>query len=114
MKDSIPDNISSIVEDTEQFFEAKIELWTLKITDKVAAIISAIVSKFIFILIGVIVLVALNIAVALLIGKWLGQMYLGFLVIAGAYIFLGLILFLARKKLIENPVYSTVINLIMK
>lgn len=114
MKDSIPDNISSIVEDTERFLEAKIELWKLRITDKVAGIISAIISRFIFILIGVIVVVALNIATALLIGKWVGEMYLGFLIIAGAYLLLGLILFLARKKLIENPVYSMVINLIMK
>lgn len=114
MKESVSENITMLIEDTGRYIEAKTELWKLKAVDKSTKIAASLVSQLIVIFTAFIGIVALNTGIALLLGKWLGEAYYGFFIVAGFYFLLGLILYLARKSLIKTPFYNAVINKILK
>ena len=103
-----------LVDDAGRYIKAKTELWKLKAVDKTTEIATALISKLLFILIGFIAVIALNTGMALLIGKWLGEAYYGFFIVAGFYLLLGIVLYAARDSLIKKPFYKTVINKILK
>ncbi len=114
MKDSISENITMLIEDTERYIETKTELWKLKAVDKSTEMAASVVSQLIITLTAFIGIIALNTAIALLLGKWLGEAYYGFFIVAGFYFLLGLILYAARKSLIKTPFYNAVVNKILK
>ncbi|HTN08760.1 phage holin family protein [Agriterribacter sp.] len=114
MKETISENITTLVDDAGRYIEAKTELWKLKAVDKTTEIATALILKLLFILIGFIAVIALNTGIALLIGKWLGEAYYGFFIVAGFYLLLGLVVYAARDSLIKKPFYKTVINKILK
>ena len=114
MNETISENITMLVDDAGRYIEAKTELWKLKAADKTTEIATTIVSKLLFILIGIIVIIALNTGIALLIGKWLGEAYYGFFIVAGFYLLLGIVLYAAREKKKKKPFYTAIINKILK
>lgn len=114
MKDTISENIALLVDEAESYIEAKAELYKLKAADRITEISTTIIVKLLFVLIGLIVIVAVNIGIALLIGKWLGQSYYGFFIIAGFYLLLGIIMYFVKDKFIKKPLYTLVIKKILK
>lgn len=114
MKDTISENIALLVDEAESYIEAKAELYKLKAADRITEISTTIIVKLLFVLIGLIVIVAVNIGIALLIGKWMGQSYYGFFIIAGFYLLLGIIMYFLKDKFIKKPLYTLVIKKILK
>lgn len=114
MKDTISENIALLVDEAESYIEAKAELYKLKAADRITEISTTIIVKLLFVLIGLIVIVAVNIGIALLIGKWMGQSYYGFFIIAGFYLLLGIIMYFVKDKFIKKPLYTLVIKKILK
>ena len=114
MKESISENITALIDDTGRYIEAKTELWKLKAVDKSTEMASSLLSQLIIILTALIGIIALNTGIALVLGKWLGEAFYGFFIVAGFYFLLCLIMYLARKSLIKTPFYNAVINKILK
>ena len=114
MKESISENITTLIDDTGRYIQAKTELWKLKAVDKSTEMAASVVSQLIIILTAFIGIIALNTGIALLLGEWLGEVYYGFFIVAGFYLLLVLILYLARNSLIKTPFYNAVINKILK
>ena len=56
----------------------------------------------------------INIALSFYIGKLLGEMYLGFLIVSGIYLVLSIALFLYSNKLIKLPLTNLVIAKLLK
>lgn len=113
-EESISENIESLLNDTGKYIEAKTDLWKLKAADKLSENVSSLASQVIFLFIVSIVIVSLNVGLALMIGKWMGELYYGFFVMAGFYALIGLILYVARDKIIKTPLYNSIINKILK
>jgi hypothetical protein len=55
-----------------------------------------------------------SIALSWIIGIWMGKIWAGFLVVAGFYLLLALITWLARGKLIRLPVMNAMIHQMFK
>jgi len=113
-EESITDNIEELLHDTGKYLEAKTELWKLKAVDKVSENASSIASYVIFLFIISIVLMSLNVGLAIMIGRWMGEIYYGFFVMAGFYALVGLIIYASRDKIIKTPLYNSIINKILK
>ncbi|HRP31771.1 MAG TPA: phage holin family protein [Agriterribacter sp.] len=114
MKETVSENINQIMDDAGRYLEAKAELWKLKAADKTSEIGSTLVSGLLLVMIGIVVMTALNTGIAFLIGKWLGETYYGFFIVAGFYTLLGIVLYAARNSLIKKPFYNTLINKLLK
>ena len=113
-EESISDTIDDLFRDTGKYVEAKTELWKLKAVDTISENASSVAAQIIFLFIISIVLMSLNVGLALLIGKWLGEIYYGFFVMAGFYALVGLIIYASRDKIIKTPLYNSIINKILK
>lgn len=114
MKETVSDNITTLISDTGRYIEAKAELWKLKAVDKTGEVASSLASQLIVIAIAFIGVITLSTGIALLIGKWLGEVYYGFFIVAGFYGLSAIIIYSLRKHLIKTPFYNSIINKILK
>lgn len=102
--DEIKDNIDQIQDETKAYIESSItyyKLWGFKVAMKSTIVI------FKFVLIGLCSLMVLlfgSVAAALAIGSALENNILGFLIVAGIYLVLTLLLFLINHRMIEGSV----------
>jgi len=86
---------------------AQLKLSFAEKTSKVAALmIAVVVTALVFFL----VLVLISIAGAIVIGLWLENYWLGFLIIAAVVLFAGLILWLSRDRLLRIPIMNGLIK----
>jgi hypothetical protein len=113
-EETISENISALLTDTGKYIEAKTELWKLKAADKTTEVAASLASQLVLMCIVFMVLILLSIALSILIGKWLGEIYYGFFIIAGFYALIGLIIYSSRSKIIKTPLYNLIINKILK
>jgi hypothetical protein len=104
----------SIIEQTEQYVKTSIDLYTLKMTDKIATVISSLVSKLAVGMLAIIVLFMLTMGFSLWIGNLLGNDYMGFLIIGALCALLTWIVYRKRNSLIKKPLMDTIINQILK
>ncbi|MBX2925999.1 MAG: phage holin family protein [Chitinophagaceae bacterium] len=108
------DHLTQLVQDTGKYIEAKTELWKLKVADKTTEVASSVASQLMIAVIALLVIISVNTGVALILGKWLGELYYGFFIVAGFYILLGVIMYANRTILMKTPFYNAIINKILK
>lgn len=114
MIDTKPDTISDLAKEAGLYIEAKTELFKLKAADKTTEALSSIGSQLILAVIAIMTLFVLNIGLGILIGTWIGIMYVGFFIVAGFYLLLGVIVYANKNSLLKTPMYNSIINKIMK
>ena len=98
------ENISALFREAGDFLETKVQLFKLKSIDKASDAASSLISKLTVLVFVVFFVLLLSIGLALYLGETLGKSWLGFVIVAGIYGFVGLIIYLTRKKLIKEPV----------
>lgn len=107
---SISENVGSLFERAGDYIETRFDLLKMQAADKSADIVSSLVSKLILLAVGLIFLMTLNIGIALLLGKWLGEAYYGFFVLAGIYLITGLIFYSNRHKWLKDPIGDSMVK----
>ena len=103
-------NLEELFEKVKDYADTRINLFKLKTVNKISSFLSALVSALILIAILLLVIFCISIAIALLIGEWLGSDYLGFFIVAGIYMIIGLILYSARKKFLRDAISNTLLK----
>jgi hypothetical protein len=98
----------SLLVKIENYGKTSIELLKLKSVYKFSSIASSIVNKLIIGGIGVLAFLCLTIGLGFWVGELLGKVYLGFFVMAGVYLFICLLLFLAQRQL-KNRIKDRII-----
>jgi len=102
--EELKEHTENIQDQAQAYIESNIayyKLWGFKVAMKSTAMILK------FILIGLslcMVLLFCSIAGALAIGKYLDSYVFGFLIVAGIYIILTVLIFLTKNKIVEGPI----------
>ena len=107
-------SIESLMDRVRSYADTRINLIKLKAIDKSSAIIAMIVSIIALILVAFIFFILLNIGIALLIGKWLGNSYYGFFIVAAFYAIAGIILMAFRNKWLKTPITNMMIKSLLE
>lgn len=102
--------IEKLIEKAETYSITTLELCKYEAIYKSADIFSNLAVKLVITLVVVVFLSLVNIGLALLVGQYLGEMYLGFFVIAFGYLCLVIILYIFREEWVKNPVSNFIIN----
>jgi hypothetical protein len=102
--------IESLVTNSKEYTEQRIELIKLKAIDKSAKVFSKVITALILLLIMVMFFIILNIGVGLLLGDLFGKAYIGFLVLAAFYLIVGVILYLGKDKLFATSLANKLIK----
>lgn len=112
--DSLTNPIDTLIGNSKDYVETRLNLFKLKAVDKSSDLASAIISFIPLVLIFTIVFILLNIGIALLIGDWVGRASWGFLILTGVYIIIALVLFKQRTKWIKIPFANMLIRKFLK
>lgn len=103
-------SLKSLLDSTEDYIKTSIELAKLKAidkgTDKLAVIISRAVALFVLLMFVLMISVALG----FWLGTLLGGVHYGFLIIAGFYGVLGLILYFGTHKWFKRIIADSIIK----
>lgn len=107
-------HIDELIAEARSYIDTKTELWKLKATDKVSDFVSSLTSRIIITIALLFFFSLLNIGIALLIGEAIGTTYLGFLILAGFYALVALVIYLLREKWLKAPVRNAIIQKLFK
>jgi uncharacterized membrane protein len=94
----------------KEYADVRLDLFRLKSTNKIAALMSFLISIVFFIIFFGMVLACLTVGLALLLGELLGKTYLGFFATAGLYIIVGIILYAKKDKFVKKPITDKIIK----
>ena len=97
----------------KDYAEKKIELVKLDATEKSLKIIGVSVPVMIISVLAIFFIFLLNVSLGLFLGNWLQNFSYGFLILAGFYLLLILLVFLMRnyiKKIISNKAIEMLFN----
>lgn len=112
--ENIATNLGKLYDKAEQYSRTSLELIKLNAIDKSSDVISslAVVTTLAFIV--AIFTLFINLGLALLIGNALGDYAMGFFIVSGFYVLVGIILYVFRKNLIKIPIDNIVVGKLMK
>ena len=104
----------TLLERAAEYGKTSYELEKLKAVDKSSDVVSSFVPhSIVFVLIASFMLF-LNLGLAFWLGEILGKTYLGFFVVAGFYVFIGIVFHFLMHKWIKNIVRNYIIKLLLK
>ena len=105
-----PNTFGSVIENAGDYLETRLDLLKLQAISKSSDVTSSVVSRMIILLMVSFAVFILNMGLALWVGELLGKVYLGFFVIGGFYMLVGLVLHLFRRTWLKEPVSSLIIK----
>ncbi len=94
----------------KEYVDTRLDAVKLSVAEKVSALLANLLAGMVVVLVFLCFVFFGSIALALLLGSWLGAWWLGFLIVAGIYLLLGLITWLARGRLIRIPIMNAMIR----
>lgn len=107
-------DIEQIVDSAKEYIETRSEISKLKAIDKGSKMAGSMASGIILLIIAFGILVFISISIAFALSEWIGRAYAGFLIVAGFYVLLFILLAIFKKSWIENPVSTAVIRSFFK
>jgi hypothetical protein len=108
------EKVEGLTEHVKEYINTKIELTKLRLAEKTSQIIGNLIAFAIVAVLFLFVIVFGSIAGAWALSELIGKPYSGFLIVAGFYLLLGIIVWFARNRLIRFPVMNAIIKLLHK
>ena len=105
-----PNHIGALFETASDYLETRVDLLKLKAVSKSSDMLSSIVSKLVILIIFIFGFFILNIGLSIWIGTAMGEVWYGFIIIAGFYILLGLLLIIFKSKWLKDPVNNIIVK----
>lgn len=105
-----PNVLGSLFEKTGEYIETNVDLFKLKAISKSSDVISSLATALVLLIVSLLFIAMLSIAVSLWIGNAMGNYYYGFFIVAGFYLLLGIVFYLARNSIFKNPIADMLIK----
>jgi Putative Actinobacterial Holin-X, holin superfamily III len=101
--------VETIAEQLRDYVNVKIAQTKLSVAEKTSKLVSVIIAAMIAGMVFFFAVLYAGMAAAYCIGDWLNSTWLGFLIVTGIYVLLGIIIWLSKEKLIRLPVMNAII-----
>ncbi|HEV7231015.1 MAG TPA: phage holin family protein [Bacteroidia bacterium] len=105
-----PGKIEELTDNLKSYASTNFELFKLEATERASVIGSESVSFVAISAVAALFVVFISIGAGFYISARMGDTYSGFLIVAGFYLFLTLVLLIGKKKLIEHPLRDKIIR----
>jgi hypothetical protein len=102
--------IDQAIDNIKEYINTRYELVTLKATDKASGIISNVASGVLILWLMLMALLLLSFAAAWYFSVVTGQRYLGFCIVGGFYLVIGIVLVIFRRSLLFKPFRNKIIE----
>lgn len=104
------EKIEQLTEDVKDFAITNYEIVKLEATERASTFGSGLMSGVIIGMVGFMFLLVLSLGIGFFISELLGNSYIGFMLLAGFYLLVGLVLYLGRKKMLIEPFRDQIIR----
>jgi F0F1-type ATP synthase assembly protein I len=105
-----PSKIEETVDSIKDYLNTRYELATLKAADKASHMVSNTASFIPIMFITVLTVLMVSVGLGLYLDQLMESEFLGFFVLAGCYLIIGLILLAIRKNSIARPLRNKIIK----
>ena len=105
------DELADTIKD---YVNSRVESVKLNAAEKSSAAISFMVAGMVAAGVFLLFFIFISIALAIGLGEWIGNAWLGFLVVACLHLLVGILVWVAREKLIQLPVMNAFIKHLFK
>lgn len=106
--------VESLIDDSTTYIKLNIELAKLKALQKIADLVSSLLPYTLVLLLVSAFVLFVNLGLALWIGALLGEVFYGFFVVAGFYLFLGIVIRYIFLKSIKRSLANTIVHQLSK
>lgn len=100
----------TLVNKAGELGQTSLELWRLKLLDSIATAASALMTSGITIFAYLLFLLFIGAGVAIYLGEITGKLYIGFCLVAGFYLLLGLLIQIAFSQRLKNKFYEIILD----
>ena len=112
--ESVFEKTQNLVSSIKDYINTRIDVVKLSVAEKASAVIANLIAGFVMAVVLIFFVFFASIALAIGIGNWLNSTWLGFLLVAGLYLLIGLIVWTGREKLIRFPAMNAIIRQLFK
>ncbi len=104
------EKIEELTDSLKRYVNTNYELIKLEATERTSTLASGLISVFIIGFISVLFIFFISIGIGFYLSTQMGDDHSGFVIVAGFYFVLALILILGRKKMIEKPLRDKMVQ----
>ena len=103
-----------LVEHTKEYVNTRIRIVKLDVAEKTSGIVANLAAGAIVAVVFLLALIFGSIAGAYAFAEWIGKPYAGFLIVAGIYFLLGIVVWKMRERFIRIPVMNAILRQLFK
>lgn len=97
-----------------EYINTRIESVKLTAAEKSSALIGNAAAAIFALVVFSFFMIFGGVALSLLLGEWIGKSWAGFLIVAGLFLLISLVLWYGRERLIRIPVVNAIIRQLFK
>lgn len=98
----------------KEYINNRVDSMKFKAAEKSSSVLANIIAVAIAVLVLTFFVLFGSVALAYAIAKWTGEVYWGFLMVAGIYLLLGVLVWLLREKLLRLPIMNAMVQQLFK
>jgi Putative Actinobacterial Holin-X, holin superfamily III len=102
--------IESLLEQVKDYVNTRAAQLKLSIAEKLSKAVADMVAKLIAGLVFLAFLFFGSIAAAIALGQWLGKLWLGFLLVAGFFLVVGILIWKTRNRVLRIPLMNSLLE----
>ncbi len=102
--------VEDLADTIKDYVNTRMEYVKLSAAEKSSAVIANVIAVFAVAIVFIFFIIFAGMALAFGLAAWLGSTWLGFLIVAALYLLLGVIVWVARGKIIRMPVMNSMIQ----
>jgi hypothetical protein len=102
--------VESLFDKFKAYGSTRLSQAKLSVAEKGSKLGASLITMLVMALVLFLFLVLVSAAAAIAIGQWLDSLWLGFIIVAGLVLLLGLILYMARDRLLRIPIMNRLIE----
>lgn len=106
--------VEELTDHVKDYITTKVEITKLRLAEKTSLTIGNIIAALVVAVLFLFVILFGSIAGAWALSDWIGKNYAGFLIVAGFYLLVAIIVWFTRGKLIRFPVMNAIIKMLHK
>jgi hypothetical protein len=107
-------HIEELAGNARDYINTRVEVVKLNAAAKVSSVTSNLIAGIIVAVVFVFFLFFGGMAAGFALGEWLGKTYWGFLIVAGLFLLAGIIVWIARERMIRIPIMNAIIQQLFK
>jgi len=102
--------VEELADTIKEYVNTRIESVKLSAAEKTSGVIANVLAGIVVALVFLFFVIFASVALSLGLGEWIGKTWAGFLIVAGLYLLIGIIVWAARGKMIRLPLMNAMIR----